>query len=572
MEKYVAADTIWVLIGAFMVFFMQPGFAMVETGFTRAKNAGNIVMKNFMDLCLGSIVFWIIGFGLMFGTDIGGLLGTPDFFVQNDYGASYPSWAFFIFQTVFCATAATIVSGAMAERTKFSVYCMYSILISAIIYPISGHWIWGGGWLAEMGFHDFAGSTAVHMVGGVAALVGAKLLGPRIGKYNADGSVNAIPGHSLTLGALGVFILWFGWFGFNGGSTVCATGDDVLTSMGRIFVTTNLAAAAAATATMFLTWLRYGKPDVSMTLNGALAGLVAITAGCDTVSVPGSFAIGIIAGIVIVFAVEFFDQVLKIDDPVGAISVHGVCGALGTLLVGVFAVDGGLLYGGGTDLLLTQATGVIAVAAYIGIVMTFVFQIIDKTIGLRVTTREEIAGLDMEEHGLASSYADFMPAVEDFHGAVSAAEAAEAGVTVTHVTAETGAASAATVSKPADTPKMTKIVIITSQLRFEMLKDALDKLGITGMTVTKVLGYGLQKGNTEYYRGAEVSVHLLPKVKVELIVSAIPVDAVVAAAKKVLYTGKYGDGKIFIYDVENVVKIRTGEEGYDALQDKPLEE
>lgn len=572
MEKYVAADTIWVLIGAFMVFFMQPGFAMVETGFTRAKNAGNIVMKNFMDLCLGSIVFWIIGFGLMFGTDIGGLLGTPDFFVQNDYGASYPSWAFFIFQTVFCATAATIVSGAMAERTKFSVYCMYSILISAIIYPISGHWIWGGGWLAEMGFHDFAGSTAVHMVGGVAALVGAKILGPRIGKYNADGSVNAIPGHSLTLGALGVFILWFGWFGFNGGSTVCATGDDVLTSMGRIFVTTNLAAAAAATATMFLTWLRYGKPDVSMTLNGALAGLVAITAGCDTVSVPGSFAIGIIAGIVIVFAVEFFDQVLKIDDPVGAISVHGVCGALGTLLVGVFAVDGGLLYGGGTDLLLTQATGVIAVAAYIGIVMTFVFQIIDKTIGLRVTTREEIAGLDMEEHGLASSYADFMPAVEDFHGAVSAAEAAEAGVTVTHVTAAAVATSAATVGKPAATPKMTKIVIITSQLRFEMLKDALDKLGITGMTVTKVLGYGLQKGNTEYYRGAEVSVHLLPKVKVELIVSAIPVEAVVAAAKKVLYTGKYGDGKIFIYDVENVVKIRTGEEGYDALQDKPLEE
>ena len=342
--------------------------------------------------------------------------------------------------------------------------------------------------------------------------------------------------------------------------------------MGRIFVTTNLAAAAAATATMFLTWLRYGKPDVSMTLNGALAGLVAITAGCDTVSVPGSFAIGIIAGIVIVFAVEFFDQVLKIDDPVGAISVHGVCGALGTLLVGIFAVDGGLLYGGGTDLLLTQATGVIAVAAYIGIVMTFVFQIIDKTIGLRVTAREEIAGLDMEEHGLASSYADFMPAVEDFHGAVSIAEAAEAGVMVAHVPAAAGATSAATVGKPADTPKMTKIVIITSQLRFEMLKDALDKLGITGMTVTKVLGYGLQKGNTEYYRGAEVSVHLLPKVKVELIVSAIPVEAVVAAAKKVLYTGKYGDGKIFIYDVENVVKIRTGEEGYDALQDKPLEE
>lgn len=569
MEKYVATDTIWVLIGAFMVFFMQPGFAMVETGFTRAKNAGNIVMKNFMDLCLGSIVFWVIGFGLMFGTDIGGLIGAPDFFVQNDYGAAYPSWAFFIFQTVFCATAATIVSGAMAERTKFSVYCMYSILISAIIYPISGHWIWGGGWLSTMGFHDFAGSTAVHMVGGVAALVGAKILGPRIGKYNADGSVNAIPGHSLTLGALGVFILWFGWFGFNGGSTVCATGNDALASMGSIFVTTNMAAASAATATMFLTWLRYGKPDVSMTLNGALAGLVAITAGCDAVSVPGSFVIGIIAGIVIVFAVEFFDQVLKIDDPVGAISVHGVCGALGTLLVGIFAVDGGLLYGGGTDMLLTQATGVFAVAAYIGIVMTVVFQIIDKTVGLRVSSREEIAGLDMEEHGLASSYADFMPAAEDFHGAVTPSEAAAAGVTVTHITTTAPVVEPA---RAAGAPKLTKIVIITSQLRFEVLKDALDKLGITGMTVTKVLGYGLQKGNTEYYRGAEVSVHLLPKVKVELIVAAIPVAAVVAAAKKVLYTGKYGDGKIFIYDVENVVKIRTGEEGYDALQDKPLEE
>ena len=562
MEKYAAADTMWVLIGAFMVFFMQPGFGMVETGFTRAKNAGNIVMKNFMDLCLGSIVFWIIGFGLMFGTDIGGLIGAPDFFVQNDYGASYPSWAFFIFQTVFCATAATIVSGAMAERTKFSVYCIYSILISAVIYPVSGHWIWGGGWLGAMGFHDFAGSTAVHMVGGVAALVGAKILGPRIGKYNADGSVNAIPGHSLTLGALGVFILWFGWFGFNGGSTVCATGDDVLTSMGRIFVTTNMAAASAATATMFLTWLRYGKPDVSMTLNGALAGLVAITAGCDAVSVPGAFVIGIIAGLVIVFAVEFFDQIARIDDPVGAISVHGVCGALGTLLVGVFAVDGGLLYGGGSELLIIQATGVAAVAAYIGIVMTLIFQILDKTIGLRVSTREEIAGLDMEEHGLASSYADFMPAAEDFHGAVTAQEAAEAGAAVTHVTAALPSAGR---------PKMTKIVIITSQLRFEILKEALDKLGITGMTVTKVLGYGLQKGNTEYYRGAEVSVHLLPKVKVELVVSAIPVAAVVAAAKKVLYTGKYGDGKIFIYDVENVVKIRTGEEGYEALQDEPIE-
>ena len=360
------------------------------------------------------------------------------------------------------------------------------------------------------------------MVGGVAALVGAKILGPRIGKYNADGSVNAIPGHSLTLGALGVFILWFGWFGFNGGSTVCATGDDVLTSMGRIFVTTNMAAASAATATMFLTWLRYGKPDVSMTLNGALAGLVAITAGCDAVSVPGAFVIGIIAGLVIVFAVEFFDQIARIDDPVGAISVHGVCGALGTLLVGVFAVDGGLLYGGGSELLIIQATGVAAVAAYIGIVMTLIFQILDKTIGLRVSTREEIAGLDMEEHGLASSYADLCRQ-QKISWCCDCSGSSRAGAAVTHVTAALPSAGR---------PKMTKIVIITSQLRFEILKEALDKLGITGMTVTKVLGYGLQKGNTEYYRGAEVSVHLLPKVKVELVVSAIPVAAVVAAAKK----------------------------------------
>ena len=414
-----------------------------------------------------------------------------------------------------------------------------------------------------MGFHDFAGSTAVHMVGGVAALVGAKILGPRIGKYNADGSVNAIPGHSLTLGALGVFILWFGWFGFNGGSTVCATGDDVLTSMGRIFVTTNMAAASAATATMFLTWLRYGKPDVSMTLNGALAGLVAITAGCDAVSVPGAFVIGIIAGLVIDFCSRTFLTRLPESTILSAQFryMESVVRWARCWLV-IFAVDGGLLYGGGSELLIIQATGVAAVAAYIGIVMTLIFQILDKTIGLRVSTREEIAGLDMEEHGLASSYADFMPAAEDFHGAVTAQEAAEAGAAVTHVTAALPSAGR---------PKMTKIVIITSQLRFEILKEALDKLGITGMTVTKVLGYGLQKGNTEYYRGAEVSVHLLPKVKVELVVSAIPVAAVVAAAKKVLYTGKYGDGKIFIYDVENVVKIRTGEEGYEALQDEPIE-
>ncbi len=559
MDKYVSADTIWVLIGAFLVFSMQPGFAMVETGFTRAKNAGNIVMKNVMDLSLGSIVFWILGFGLMFGTDIGGFIGTPDFFVQGDYGASYPSTAYFIFQTMFCATAATIVSGAMAERTNFLVYCIYSLLISAIIYPISGHWIWGGGWLAEMGFHDFAGSTAVHMVGGVASIIGAKMIGARIGKYNADGTVNAIPGHSIPLGALGVFLLWFGWFGFNGASTVCATGDDALVSMGAIFITTNMAACAAATTTMIYTWVRYGKPDVSMTLNGVLAGLVAITAGCDVVSPAGALIIGALAGILVVVSVEFFDQKLKIDDPVGAISVHGVCGAFGTIATGFFALEGGLFYGGGTSFLVTQIIGVVTVAIYVAIAMTIIFGVLDKTLGLRVKESEEIKGLDMEEHGLTSSYADFMP---------TPLEAQTATVTTTYV----APAAPAPAVKPEGAAKMSKVVIITSQNRFEALKNALDKLGITGMTVTKVLGYGIQKGSTEMYRGAEVAAHLLPKVKVEMIVSAIPVATVVNTAKQVLYTGKYGDGKIFIYDVEDVVKIRTGETGFDALQDYPIED
>ena len=558
MDKYVSVDTIWVLIGAFLVFSMQPGFAMVETGFTRAKNAANIVMKNVMDMALGSIVFWILGFGLMFGEDIGGIIGAPDFFVTGDYGASYPSTAFFIFQTMFCATAATIVSGAMAERTNFLVYCIYSVIISAIVYPISGHWIWGGGWLAEMGFHDFAGSTAVQMLGGVAALIGANMIGARIGKYNEDGSVNAIPGHSIPLGALGVFLLWFGWFGFNGASTVCATGDDTLVSMGMIFITTNMAAAAGATATMIYTWCRYGKPDVSMTLNGVLAGLVAITAGCDVVSPAGALIIGLAAGVLVVVAVEFFDQTLKIDDPVGAISVHGVCGAFGTIVTGLFALDGGLFYGGGTDFLVTQIIGVVTVAVYVAIAMTVVFTVLDKIFGLRVSEQEEIKGLDMEEHGLMSSYADFMPTVEELPS-----------VTTTYVAP---AAVTALSSKVAsDRPKMSKVCIITSQTRFEALKVALDKLGITGMTVTKVLGYGIQKGQTEMYRGAEVAAHLLPKVKVEMIVSAIPVADVVNTAKAVLYTGKYGDGKIFVYDVEDVIKIRTGETGYDALQDYPME-
>ena len=564
--RYSAVDTIWVLLGAALVFFMQPGFAMVETGLTRAKNAGNIVMKNLMDLCIGTVAFWIIGFSLMFGTDIGGIIGAPDFFIQHwdvPSEAGYPAFAYVIFQTVFCATSATIVSGAMAERTKFSTYCIYSLLISLIIYPVSGHWAWGGGWLSEMGFHDFAGSTVVHMVGGICAFVGAYILGARVGKYNKDGSVNAIPGHSLTLAALGVFILWFGWFGFNGCSTVSMTGDETLVSAGSIFVTTNLAAATAATATMLLTWVRYGHPDVSMTLNGALAGLVAITAGCDAVSPAGAFAIGLIAGIVVVFAVEFIDQKLKVDDPVGAVSVHGVCGALGTILTGVFAVKDGLLYTGNPSMLITQIVGVLAIGVYVAVVITVVFKAINATIGLRVSREEEIAGLDFEEHGLGSAYADFMP-VPEVPGSTSApapvngSEPAAAPISVTTVPTVGG--------KP-----ITCVSIVTARDRFENLKQALENIGITGMTVTPVSGFGIQKGHAETYRGAKVASKLIPKIQVKVVVSAIPPERVVAVAKSVLHTGHYGDGKIFITPVTNVVKIRTGEEGFEALQDKPEE-
>ena len=431
--RYSSVDTIWVLLGAILVYFMQPGFAMVETGLTRAKNAGNIVMKNFMDFALGTVVFWFLGFGLMFGTDIGGIIGTPDLFVthfQVPDDAGYTPLAYLFFQTVFCATSATIVSGAMAERTKFSAYCVYSVLISLLIYPISGHWIWGGGWLSELGFHDFAGSTCVHLVGGVCAFVGAWLLGPRIGKYNKDGTVNAIPGHSITLACLGMFILWMGWFGFNGGSTVSMTGDKTIESVGHIMITTNLAAAAAACTTMIVTWVKYGKPDVSMTLNGGLAGLVAITAGCDTVTVPGSFVIGIISGIFIVYAVEFVDQKLKVDDPVGAIAAHGGCGALGTILTGFFSESDGLLYTGDPHYLFIQILGVVAVAVYVFIAINIVFRIIRATIGLRVSPSEEINGLDFEEHGLASAYADFMMIPETTEGKIEAGKAPKNAVEI----------------------------------------------------------------------------------------------------------------------------------------------
>ena len=560
---YSSVDTIWVLVAAALVFFMQAGFAMVETGFTRAKNAGNIIMKNLMDFSLGSLFFWFIGFGIMFGAG-NGFFGAFDFFVQGDYsflGLTVPTPVFLIFQTVFAATAATIVSGAMAERTKFYSYVIYSIVISAIIYPISGHWIWGGGWLSELGFHDFAGSTAVHMVGGVAALVGAALLGPRIGKYGKDGKPKAIPGHSLTLGALGVFILWFGWFGFNPGSSLSMSGDDVLSSVGNIFVTTNLAAAAGAGVTMIVTWLKYKKPDVSVTLNGALAGLVAITAGCDAVSPGGAALIGVIAGFIVVFGIEFIDKVLKIDDPVGAVAVHGLAGAGGTIMVGLFAVDGGLFYGGGWSMLGVQSLGVVAVAAWVAVTMLVVFLLIKKTVGLRVSKAEEIAGLDIEEHGLMSSYADFMPSVvtgSSLSTAKASAVSMDEAVPVVHKESVPAASDV----------KMTKLDIIMNPSRFDALKEAMNAIGVTGMTVTNVMGCGMQKGGKEFYRGIEVEINLLPKVCVEIVVCKIPVSTVVDAAKKVLYTGNIGDGKIFVYDVENVIKVRTGEEGYLALQDE----
>lgn len=575
--EFSAVNTIWVLLGAALVFFMQAGFAMVETGFTRAKNAGNIIMKNLMDFCIGTPIFWLVGFGLMFGTGnsiIGNIKGIAS---EINYGSSMcpdgvPFYAFLIFQTVFCATAATIVSGAMAERTKFISYCIYSAIISLIIYPISGHWIWGGGWLSELGFHDFAGSTAVHMVGGVAALIGAIILGPRIGKYGKDGSVNAIPGHSLTLGALGVFILWFCWFGFNGASTVAMDSDAAMISAGKIFVTTNLAAAVATLTVMIITWVRYKKPDVSMTLNGSLAGLVAITAGCDTVSPTCAAIIGILAGFTVTFGIEFVDQILKIDDPVGAVGVHGLNGALGTICVGLFSdgagTDGkGLFTGGGFHLFSIQLLGVVVVIAWVAITMAIVFNVIKHTIGLRASKEEELLGLDSTEHGLESSYADFIIANDKTMGGITSTVAASAepvpidsSVPVQVLSNENN--KIITTSGE----KISKVTIICNQTKFEDLKNAINAIGVLGLTVTQVLGYGVQKGADKYYRGVKMAISLRPKVKVEVVVSKVPVSTVVETARKALYTGNIGDGKIFVYDVENVIKVRTGEQGMSALQ------
>ena len=561
MELFSDVNNMWVLISAALVFLMQAGFAMVETGFTRAKNAGNIIMKNLMDFSIGTPLYWFAGFGIMFGTQ-SAVFGGIDLFARGDYTAILPEgvsfFTYFIFQTVFCATAATIVSGAMAERTKFSSYCVYSAVISLLVYPISGHWIWGGGWLAQLGFHDFAGSTAVHMVGGIAAFIGAAILGPRIGKYGADGKPRAIPGHSIPLGALGVFILWFCWFGFNGGSTVSMT-DGNAELAGKIFYNTNLSAALSTVTVMCITWIRYKKPDVSMTLNGSLAGLVAITAGCDLVNPWAAAVIGVIAGAAVVFGIELVDKVLKVDDPVGAVGVHCVNGALGTLLTGLFASDASLAAMGMTRLHFfgVELLGVLATAAWTGVTMTALFFLLKKTIGLRVSPEEEISGLDLPEHGLASAYGGFVQAVEP--AALTAGEIPVDEAIPVQLKSD---------SDPvASDVKLTKIDILFKQERFEALKEAMRRIGITGMTVTQVLGCGVQRGKPEYYRGIRREIELLPKVQMEIVVSKVPVGLVVETAKKVLYTGHIGDGKIFIYDVENVVKIRTGEEGYAALQD-----
>ena len=573
VEESVTSEVfgVWFLIGAALVFFMQAGFAMVETGFTRAKNAGNIIMKNLMDFCIGTVVFVLLGFSLMMAEDyVLGIFGVPNLEILTDFGAflkggNAPS---FVFNLVFCATAATIVSGSMAERTKFVSYCIYSGVISLFVYPIEAGWVWNSqGWLAQLGFHDFAGSAAIHSVGGITALIGAIMVGPRLGKYVKDKAgkvkkVNAIPGHSITLGALGCFILWFGWYGFNG----AAAWDG--NSLASIFVTTTIAPAVATCTTMLYTWFKNGKPDVSMCLNGSLAGLVGVTAGCDAVDALGSAIIGIVSGILVVVVVEVLDLKLHIDDPVGAVGVHLANGVWGTLAVGLLANPDapagleGLFYTGSFKLLGIQTLGIIAILAWTAVTMTLTFFIIKKTVGLRVSKEEEIKGLDSTEHGLPSAYADFVPAVESLNYGYDEAVA---------VTGDIPVAEAVPVKKMPTfddgTPKLTKVEIICKESRFETLKAAMMDIGITGMTVSHVLGCGAQKGKPEYYRGVQVEANLLPKVQVDIVVSKIPVRAVIEAAKKALYTGHIGDGKIFVYDVENVVKVRTGEEGYDALQD-----
>ena len=572
MDGIFGSTGVWFLIGAILVWFMQAGFAMVETGFTRAKNAGNIIMKNLLDFCLGTIVFVLLGAGLLMGEDaLFGLVGIPNLGVFTDF-ANY-DWSTFFFNLVFCATTATIVSGAMAERTKFLSYCIYSLVISAVVYPIEAHWVWGGGWLTQeilgVTYIDFAGSSLIHMVGGISSFIGALILGPRWGKYlDKDGKptlerkkavyVRAIPGHNLTVGALGVFILWFCWYGFNG-----AAASDVA-QLAQILVVTTVATATSTISTMVYTWIKNKKPDVSMTLNGSLAGLVAVTAGCAVVDVVGAFFIGLIAGILVDVAVEVIDKKLHIDDPVGAIAVHGANGLWGTIACGLFSTSTGLFYTGNFSQLAVQLLGIVCIAAWTIVCMVALFQILKHTCGVRASRIEEIEGLDKHEHGLPSAYADFVaaPLAAEMIDPEGFTPAEPAGVTVVDTTVpavrESSEAGA----------KLSKVVILTKQSKFEDLKQALGAIGVTGLTVTQVLGCGVQKGASEYYRGVKVDMDLLPKVKVEVVVSKVPVDEVVAAARKALYTGHIGDGKIFVYDVEDVVRVRTGESGYDALQDE----
>ena len=558
---------IWFLIGAALVFWMQAGFAMVETGFTRAKNAGNIIMKNLMDFCIGTVTFILIGASLLLGEDFLGFIGKPGLDIFTAYKDF--DYSAFVFNLVFCATTATIVSGAMAERTKFLSYCVYSAVISAFIYPIEAHWIWGGGWLSQIGFHDFAGSCAIHMVGGISALIGAKILGPRIGKYSVrTGKPHAIPGHNIPIGALGVFILWLGWYGFNGAAATS------LRDLGSIFLTTTISPAIATVVCMIFTWIKYGSPDVSMCLNASLAGLVAITAPCDVTDAAGAVVIGAVAGLLVVFGVWLLDYKLKIDDPVGAVAVHMMNGIWGTFATGLFATKSapgfqialdngaiksqGLFYGGGFTQLGLQLLGFVSVAAWAVVCMVIVFTVIKATIGLRASKEEEIRGLDIMEHGLSSAYAGFEFGGMDFVDGdvdVIGSESMEASVPALVKTSDAG-----------DGKKITKVEILMKQERFERFKKAMNDIGVTGMTVTQVLGCGTQKGAPEYYRGVPMDIQLLPKTQVEMVISSVPVMDVINATRKALYTGHIGDGKIFVYDVEDVVKVRTGESGYDALQ------
>ena len=564
---------VWFLIGAALVFWMQAGFAMVEAGFTRAKNTGNIIMKNLMDFCIGTCTFILIGFSLLLGEDMIGLIGKPGFDIFTSY-ANF-DWSNFVFNLVFCATTATIVSGAMAERTKFLSYCIYSAVISAFIYPVEAHWIWGGGWLAQMGFHDFAGSCAIHMVGGISALIGAKMLGPRIGKFTKDKKgnitkVNAFPGHNLALGALGVFILWLGWYGFNGAA---ATSVEQL---GSIFLTTTVAPAVATVVCMIFTWIKYGKPDVSMSLNASLAGLVAITAPCDVTDCFGAIIIGAVAGMLVVFGVWLLDYVLRIDDPVGAVAVHCMNGIWGTIATGLFATTSapgndtltGLFYGGGFTLLGKQLLGMFSVIAWTVVTITITFMIIKATVGLRVSEEEEIEGLDSCEHGLASAYAGF--SLMDVSGSMimEENENTQLGVSEYEAASEVQKnAAVKVVRQPTMDTGMYKVVILAKLSRYDKLRKAMNAVGVTGMTVTQVMGCGIQKGSGERYRGAEVDATLLPKVKVEVVIGNLPVDTVVEAAREALYTGHIGDGKIFVYSVDKIIKIRTGEEDLAALKD-----